>query len=126
MKLLKSPILLGFAVLIFASCQTGQNKSETKAALSQTAVAEWAKDAVIYEVNIRQYTPEGSFTAFAEHLPRLQELGVDILWFMPIHPIGELNRKGTLGSYYSVKDYKGVNPEFGTFDDFKEIGRAHV
>lgn len=126
MKLLKSPILLGFAVLIFASCQIGQNKSETKAALSQTAVAEWAKDAVIYEVNIRQYTPEGSFTAFAEHLPRLQELGVDILWFMPIHPIGELNRKGTLGSYYSVKDYKGVNPEFGPFDDFKAlVAKAH-
>ena len=66
---------------------------------------EWSKNASIYEVNIRQYTPEGTFKAFEEHLPRLKELGVDILWLMPIHPIGEKNRKGSIGSYYSVKDY---------------------
>ena len=82
---------------------------------------EWSKDAVIYEVNIRQYTPEGTFQAFAEHLPRLKDLGVDILWLMPIHPIGEKNRKGSLGSYYAVKDYYGVNPEFGTMEDFKAL-----
>lgn len=82
---------------------------------------EWSKNAVIYEVNIRQYTPEGTFRAFAEHLPRLKDLGVDILWLMPIHPIGEKNRKGTLGSYYAVKDYYGVNPEFGTMEDFKKL-----
>ena len=82
---------------------------------------EWSKDAVIYEVNIRQYTPEGTFKAFAEHLPRLKDLGVDILWLMPIHPIGEKNRKGTLGSYYAVKDYYGVNPEFGAMEDFKDL-----
>ena len=80
-------------------------------------------NAIMYEVNIRQYTPEGTFAAFQEHLPRLQELGVDILWLMPIHPIGELNRKGGLGSYYSVKDYKGVNPEFGSLEDFKALVR---
>ena len=84
---------------------------------------EWSKDAVIYEVNIRQYTPEGTFKAFAEHLPRLKELGIDILWLMPIHPIGEKNRKGTLGSYYAVKDYYGINPEFGTMEDFKDLVR---
>ncbi|MFO7845310.1 MAG: alpha-amylase family glycosyl hydrolase [Balneolaceae bacterium] len=82
---------------------------------------EWSKNAVIYEVNIRQYTAEGTFKAFADHLPRLKELGVDILWLMPIHPIGKKNRKGTLGSYYAVKDYYGVNPEFGTMEDFKEL-----
>lgn len=82
---------------------------------------EWSRNAVIYEVNVRQYTPEGTFKAFHEHLPRLKELGVDILWFMPIHPISEKNRKGGLGSYYAVADYKGVNPEFGTFDDFKAV-----
>ncbi len=87
----------------------------------QTKTPEWAYNAVIYEVNLRQFTEEGTFKAFAEHLPRLKELGVDILWFMPIHPIGELNRKGTLGSYYSVKDYTAVNPEFGTLDDFKNL-----
>lgn len=82
---------------------------------------EWSKNAVIYELNIRQYTPEGTFRAFAEHLPRLKDMGVDILWLMPIHPIGEKNRKGTLGSYYAVKDYYGINPEFGTMKDFKKL-----
>jgi len=87
---------------------------------------EWSKDAVIYEVNIRQYTPEGTFKAFAEHLPRLKDLGVDILWLMPVHPIGKKNRKGTLGSYYAVKDYYGINPEFGTMEDFKDlVGQIH-
>ncbi len=87
---------------------------------------EWINDAVLYEVNIRQYTPEGTFNAFAKHLPRLKELGVDILWLMPIHPISEIKRKGTLGSYYSVADYKKVNPEFGTMDDFKSlVAKAH-
>ncbi len=87
---------------------------------------DWVKDAVLYEVNIRQYTPEGTFEAFAEHLPRLKDLGVDILWIMPIHPISEKNRKGTLGSYYAVKDYKGINPEFGTMADFKNlVNEAH-
>ena len=81
----------------------------------------WSKDAVIYEVNVRQYTPEGTFKAFEKYLPELKNLGVDILWLMPINPIGILNRKGTLGSYYSVRDYKAVNPEFGTLNDFKEL-----
>ncbi len=82
---------------------------------------EWSKNATIYEVNIRQYTEEGTFAAFENHLPRLKEMGVDILWLMPIHPIGEKNRKGELGSYYSVKDFKAVNPEFGTLDDFRSL-----
>lgn len=87
---------------------------------------EWSKNATIYEVNVRQYTKEGTFNAFAEHLPRLKELGVDIIWLMPIHPIGEKNRKGELGSYYSVKDYYGINPEFGTEQDFRSlIKKAH-
>jgi glycosidase len=82
---------------------------------------EWSKNATIYEVNIRQFTPEGNFAAFEKHLPRLKEMGIDILWLMPIHPIGEKNRKGTMGSYYSVKDYYGVNPEFGTMEEFKSL-----
>ncbi len=82
---------------------------------------EWSYNAGIYEVNVRQFTEEGNFAAFEEHLPRLKNLGVKILWFMPIHPIGEVNRKGTLGSYYSVKDYKAVNPEFGTMEEFKAL-----
>ncbi|WP_294240715.1 alpha-amylase family glycosyl hydrolase [uncultured Chryseobacterium sp.] len=82
---------------------------------------EWTKNATIYEVNIRQYTPEGTFKAFEKHLPRLKKMGVDIIWLMPIHPIGELHRKGSLGSYYSVKDFKGINPDFGSLADFKNL-----
>jgi cyclomaltodextrinase len=82
---------------------------------------EWTKDAIIYEVNIRQYTPEGTFEAFSKHLPRLKNLGVDIIWLMPIHPIGEFNRKGSFGSYYAVKDYYGVNPEFGSLEDLRNL-----
>lgn len=82
---------------------------------------DWSYNKAIYEVNVRQYTDEGNFKAFEKHLPKLKELGADILWLMPIHPIGEKNRKGTLGSYYSVKDYKAVNPEFGTVEEFKSL-----
>lgn len=82
---------------------------------------DWSKNGFIYEVNIRQYTPEGTFKAFQQHLPRLNKMGVEILWLMPVTPIGEKNRKGTLGSYYSVKDFLAINPEFGTLDDFKDL-----
>lgn len=80
----------------------------------------------IYAVNVRQYTEAGTFEAFAKHLPRLKDMGVDILWFMPIHPIGAIKRKGSLGSYYSIKDFKEVNPEFGSKADFENlVKRAH-
>ena len=85
---------------------------------------EWSKNATIYQINTRQFTPEGTFRAAELQLPRLRDLGVGIVWLMPIHPIGEVNRKGTLGSPYSVKDYYGVNPEFGTLDDLKQFVRA--
>lgn len=97
------------------------------AAPTQVTHPDWSHQAVIYEVNTRQITPEGTFDAFATHLPRLKNLGVDILWFMPIHPISEVNRKGTLGSYYAVRDYKGVNPEFGSHASFKAlVDKAHA
>lgn len=82
---------------------------------------DWSYNKIIYEVNTRQFTDDGSFNAFKRHLPRLKEMGVGILWFMPIHPIGEKNRKGILGSYYSVKDYKAINSEFGTLKEFKAL-----
>ena len=81
----------------------------------------WSKNATIYEVNLRQYTNEGSFRAFESHLPRLKEMGIDIIWLMPINTIGEKNRKGKLGSYYSVKDYYNINSELGTKDDLKNL-----
>jgi glycosidase len=112
---------------LFTACKTKTAVPDVKA-----YYPEWAKNAVIYEVNVRQYTPEGTFKAFEANLPRLKELGVDILWIMPIHPIGVVDRKvpagfkTSLGSYYSVKDYKGVNPEFGTEADFKAlVTKAH-
>ncbi|MBN2486272.1 MAG: alpha-amylase [Bacteroidales bacterium] len=113
-------------VLVLAflfSCNTGKNKETIAKVAVETRVKHtgWSKNAVIYEVNVRQYTPEGTFNAFAAHIPRLKDLGVDILWIMPIHPVGEKNRKGTLGSYYSVRDYTAVNPEYGTIDDFKNL-----
>jgi glycosidase len=87
----------------------------------------WSHQASIYEVNVRQYTPEGTLSAFEAHLPRLAAMGVGILWFMPIQPIGILNRKGGLGSYYSIRDYTAVNPEFGTLADFRRVvARAHA
>jgi glycosidase len=79
----------------------------------------WAVNSNIYEVNLRQYTKEGSFRAFATHLPRLREMGIEILWFMPITPISKTKRLGTLGSYYSCSDYVSTNPEFGSIEDFK-------
>jgi len=85
------------------------------------------ENAVIYEANIRQYSKEGTFNAFAKDLPELKKMGVKILWIMPIHPIGIEKRKEGLGSYYSVKDYKGINPEFGTMADFQElVKKAHA
>src|SRR5689334_19477935 len=87
----------------------------------------WSKHAVIYEVNVRQYTPEGTLAALQTHLPRLKQLGVDILWLMPVQPIGVKNRKGKLGSYYAISDYTAVNPEFGTEADFKAfVNAAHA
>jgi len=91
------------------------------AMLKAPAPPDWVKNAVIYEVNLRQYTREGTFTAFAKHLPAIKDLGVDIIWFMPIHPIGVKNRRGTLGSYYSIYDYYDINPEFGTLEDFRHL-----
>ena len=78
----------------------------------------------MYQINTRQFTPEGTFAAAEKELPRLKELGVDILWLMPINPIGEKNRKGSLGSPYSVKDYFAINPEFGTEEDFRSFVKA--
>ena len=87
----------------------------------------WTDTSVVYELNVRQFTPEGTFAAAQRQLPRLKELGVDIIWLMPIYPIGELERKGSLGSYYAIRDYCDVNPEFGTLADFDAfLAEAHA
>ena len=84
----------------------------------------WSRQAVIYQINVRQFSPEGTLRAVQSDLQRLKRLGVDILWLMPLQPIGKLNRKGTLGSYYSISDYTAVNPEFGTLADAKALVAA--
>ncbi|MCF6128646.1 alpha-glucosidase C-terminal domain-containing protein [Flavobacterium sp. AS60] len=119
--------LLLFIVIISSSCL---KKNDEKASddsryqpkeFVELKHPEWSKNATIYEANIRQFTPEGTFKAFESHLPRIKAMGIDIIWLMPIHPIGVEKRKGTLGSEYSVKDYYGINPEFGTKEDFESL-----
>lgn len=122
-----------FVSILFWACmpktqETQQQTTEKKdsVVIPEFNPPDWAVNANIYEVNIRQYTKEGTFAAFQEHIERLHDMGVSILWIMPIHPVGEKERKGTLGSYYAVKDYKDVNPEFGTLDDFRAmVNKAH-
>lgn len=84
----------------------------------------WLKSAVVYEVNIRQYTKEGNFCAFQKHLPRLKDMGVDVIWLMPITPISEVGKKGSLGSYYACSSYQKINPAFGNEKDFASLVEA--
>ena len=87
---------------------------------------EWSYSAVLYEMNIRQLTPQGTFAAAMERLPFLRDLGIDAIWLMPVYPIGVEGRKGSLGSYYSIRDYCAINPEFGTMEDFDNfVTKAH-
>lgn len=106
--------IIVFSLLNFSYSFPQQDKYQVKH-------PEWSYNQTIYEVSLRQYSVEGTFKAFENDLPRLKKLGVGIIWLMPINPIGELNRKGTLGSPYSVKDYLAINPEFGTVEDFKSL-----
>ncbi|MDE6287466.1 MAG: alpha-amylase [Muribaculaceae bacterium] len=115
-------VFLSFICALLGLCGRAE-----KPAATTVQHPEWSRNAVIYEVNLRQFTPEGTIEAFRSHLPRLRDLGVDILWLMPVHPISEDGRKGELGSYYAVKDYKAVNPEFGTMADFRKmVDEAHA
>lgn len=119
-------VILLAVIVSFAGCSLFGKKKETRPFVSEVIHPEWSENIVLYEVNVRQFTEEGTFNAFAEHLPRLNDLGIDVLWFMPTYPIGVVNRKEPLGSYYSVKDFMDVNPEFGTLEDFgKIISKAH-
>lgn len=117
---MKRFFLLPLAALLLTFC--GTPKPAEKA-----PHPEWSYNSVVYELNVRQATPEGNFAAAAEQLPRLRELGVDIVWCMPIYPIGVEGRKGSLGSYYAISDYCAVNPEFGTMEDFDAfLQKAHA
>ena len=112
----KFPVWFFFLFLLFLISSNIHAQKETTVVHPR-----WSNNVSIYEVNVRQYTHEGTFKAFQKHIPEIKKMGIGIIWIMPINPIGEKNRKGTLGSYYSVKDYKAINPEFGTLDDFKNL-----
>lgn len=108
-------------ILNLVACQSNKETKQTENNALETTLPEWAKSANIYEVNIRQFSEAGTINAFTKDLPRLKEMGVDILWFMPIYPISTTKKKGTLGSYYSVSDYTKINPEFGTMQDVEAM-----
>lgn len=123
---MKTAILLIMAVI--SGITHAQNSRDKYAPQRYVTIEnpEWVKNATIYELNVRQFSTEGTFAAAEKELPRLKKMGIDIIWLMPINPIGKVNRKGTLGSYYSVKDYREVNPEFGTKQDFRHfVDSAH-
>src|SRR6187402_373469 len=131
MKKLRSLFLLSLlpviAPLVSAAPAPERESAQPSAHHSALGMPDWARGSTIYEVNVRQFSTSGKFAAVTADLPRLKALGVDILWLMPIHPIGELHRKGPLGSYYAVKDYLAVNPEFGTEKDLRDlITAAHA
>lgn len=124
------------ALLLFTACNNtattnaSGNDSAGGGAVGSEATVEghpaWIAQGNVYEVNVRQYTPEGTFNAFAQSLQRLKDMGVQTLWFMPINPISKTDRKGQLGSYYAVSDYTGINPEYGTLADWKSlVDKAH-
>lgn len=108
---MKKRILLAIAAIVCVAACTSQVQHHS----------DWTYNSVVYEVNIRQFSPEGTFKGVEAQLPRLKDLGVDILWLMPMYEIGTVERKGTLGSYYAISDYRKVNPEFGTMEDFQAL-----
>ena len=113
-------------IALLASALLAHSIAPAVANQSSSVLPSWAVKSTIYEVNVRQYSTAGDFKSVTKSLPRLKRLGVSILWLMPIHPISKVKRKGTLGSHYSVADYKGINPEFGSAEDFQAlIDEAH-
>jgi len=125
MRKLSLPFVAALSLVACSSDEAATGRYEP-APYVQTTPPEWTADAVIYQLNTRQFTGEGTFKAAQEHLPRLAEMGVDIVWLMPIHPIGEVNRKGGMGSPYAVKDYRAINPDLGTEEEFRAfVDAAH-
>ncbi len=116
----KYAFVLSLAIIILQSCSAPTAEKRSNAS-DNISIAEKMATGTIYEVNIRQHTHAGTINAFISDLPRLKELGIEMLWIMPIQPIGIVNRKEPLGSYYSIRDYAAVNPEFGTEEDFKSL-----
>lgn len=114
--------LLACATL-WGGCQPpdSPNRTPNDGQANTQRVPEWANQAVLYQVNVRQFSPEGNFAGLEAQLPRISSMGFNVIWLMPIHPIGVKNRKGSLGSPYSVRDFMAVNPEFGDEEDFRRL-----
>lgn len=118
---MKKTLIIALSLITLAGCKNEKtNTPEVSGKIAAVSDA-MMENSVIYEANIRQYSPDGKFDSFTKDIPRLKELGIKVIWIMPIHPIGVKDRKEGLGSYYSIKDYRGVNPEFGNLDDFKKL-----
>lgn len=143
-------LILSLAILSVFACKEEKKQEETKVVTEEKVAiqpisASDLETAVIYEANIRQYSPEGTFEAFTKDIPQLKQLGVKVIWLMPVFPISETKRKATggedskfatdfpeaeqdkyLGSYYAVSDFTKINPEFGTIEDFRNlVSTAH-
>ncbi|RYY52920.1 MAG: 1,4-alpha-glucan branching protein [Chitinophagaceae bacterium] len=118
---MKQLLLSAILLLAMAGCNDPSKQNGQSMDNKDNKTVEWAHSTNIYEVNLRQYSKEGTFAAFGKDMPRLKEMGVKTLWFMPITPISQKNKKGSLGSYYACSDYTAINPEFGNLDDFKKL-----
>ena len=124
-SIIRSALLVGAALCTVTSTPLAQTRRDVHA-LNARPSADWVRDGIIYELNVRTFSPEGTFNGVTSRLPDLQKLGVNIVWLMPIHPLGELKKKGTIGSPYAVRDYMEVNPSYGTKADLKKlVAEAH-
>src|SRR5260221_9273507 len=113
-------------VLLLACSSFGQQSSRDVSKETARQSQEWVRDAVIYQIWERGYSPSGDFNSITNDLDRIKDLGVDVLWLMPINPIGQEKKKGSIGSPYAVKDYYGINPDYGTWADLKRlVSEAH-
>ena len=125
----KAKGLLLVAVFVVALCSSRIGAQQPARDFSQVqarSTRDWVRDGVIYEIFPRAFSAEGNFNGITARLDTLKDLGVNILWLMPIHPIGQEKKKGTIGSPYAVRDYYAINPDYGTREDFKKlISEAH-
>ncbi len=118
MKNCFSSLIFLLLLIGFISCQVKETNLQYQ---TSEGHPEWIMQGNVYEVNVRQFTPEGTLNAFSKHLDRLKDMGVQTLWFMPINPISKKDRKGTMGSYYAVASFTALNTEFGTLEDWKDL-----
>src|SRR5215203_4455803 len=118
------PVLLtkmAAAAVLFSSFVFAQQPARDFSKETARTSPDWVKDAVIYEIFERNYSQKGDFNSITADLDRLKNLGVTVLWLMPVHPVGQEKKKGTIGSPYAVKDFYAINPDYGTAADLKRL-----